>query len=136
MRMKKWFGFGALLAALALAAWWFWSLGALPAEASHPLRLQASQGTVEVKRSGQNDWQTVTGATDIAKGDSVRTALNSNATISVYGSGETRLGSQTEVTISDTTAPANTSAPFLMRMQLSSGRVWTRLLRLLDLERS
>ncbi|MBU1348900.1 FecR domain-containing protein, partial [Patescibacteria group bacterium] len=64
--------------------------------------------------------------------DEVRTDVTGRATLSFFGRGEARLDGDTAVRVEDLSSGA--TAPIRMRLQLTSGRVWSRILRLFNLD--
>ncbi len=126
--MKKWICIGAcFFACVSVFGWWFWSLGHLPAAAQSSITLTVDRGFVEVRRASSNQWAVAASGNEVKNGDAVRTASDSAATIHVFGIGESRLAPGSEVVLFVTTSTQ-------INLHLSVGRVWTRLLRLLDLD--
>lgn len=116
---------------LVLVIWWFWSLGNVSAQVSPKLQLAVEKGTVLItKAGGQNEEQAKDGM-ELKPGDRVRTEQGSMASVMAYGRAESRLDEKTMVTISDSNLSGTT---FTMRWKLDAGRVWSRVLRLLDLD--
>ncbi len=116
---------------LVLVIWWFWSLGNVSAQVPPKLQLAVEKGTVLVtKAGGQNEEQAKDGM-ELKPGDRVRTEQGSTASVMAYGRAESRLDEKTMVTISDSNLSGTT---FTMRWKLDAGRVWSRVLRLLDLD--
>lgn len=132
--MKKWLIFGLLVAGCAFCGWWFWSLGDVPLEPAEQLALIPTQGIVEIRHRGSSGWESVRRETGVISGDTVRTGDDGTATIRVYGIGESRLGKGSELTITSASGTIDVAQPVVVRFRLSAGRVWTRLLRLLDIE--
>ncbi len=128
--MKKWIGIGAFcLAFFGMCVWWFLSLGRLPAVAEPLMTLTVERDSVEVRRAPSNHWVAAASGDEVKNGDEIRTASDGAATIHFFGIGESRLASSSEMSIF---AAASTQ----ISLHLSVGRVWTRVLRLLDLDSS
>lgn len=116
---------------LALVIWWFWSLGNVSAQVPPKLQLSVEKGIVLVtKAGGQNEEQAKDGM-ELKPGDRVRTDQGSMASVMAFGRAEVRLDEKTTVVISDSNLSGTT---FAMRWKLDAGRVWSRVLRLLDLD--
>lgn len=120
----------AILLFLGLA-WWFWSLGSLKPDGPDKVRLIIEKGTVlaATKKSG---FETkAESGMELEAGDKVKTAAGSSAVIEAYGKAQMRLDENTSVTI---TEMQDGNLPFVMRWNLEAGRVWSGILRLLDLD--
>lgn len=129
-KTKKWIVLGAIVFALiAGGCWWFWSLGNVPAAAKEGISFAVDSGTVELERSGTGSWVSAKTGDELNNGDRIRTGMDSAATVRFFGIGESRLAANSELLIQ---SPTTAKTEF----RLSAGRVWTRLLRLLDLDRS
>ncbi|MDD2786058.1 MAG: FecR domain-containing protein [Patescibacteria group bacterium] len=115
---------------IAALVWWFWSLGSLPADNASKLQLVIEKGNVFVTKDGMPEEQVNSGM-EIEKGDRIRTAENSIASLMSYSKASIRLDAQTTMTI--TNAQDNQDAGFVMNFKLESGRAWSRVLHLLDL---
>ncbi len=129
--MKKWPWTLAIVLVLLLGGggWWFWSLGTVPARAAQGIALSVYSGSVQVRRGASGAWTAATTGEELKNGDVVRTSSDGAATIRYFGIGESRLASNSEITIQSTNSGT-------VDFQLSGGRIWTRLLRLLDLDNS
>jgi hypothetical protein len=66
----------------------------------------------------------------LAEGEAVVTGADGKTTIDWFGTGETRVGESTTVILQ---RAQTTEGATLVRLRLESGRVWSRVLRLLDL---
>lgn len=131
--MRKWVVFmGAL--AVGGAGIWFWLLGSLPAESILQTHLRVTQTPVDVRVAGSDAWIPAKDGQVVSEGDIIRTGATGNATIEFEGKGESRVGKNSELHI--TRADRSSSAPFAIELQLVTGRVWNRILRLLDLDES
>lgn len=137
MANKRFVGFGlAAFAVFCLAAFglWFWSLGAIASESIPPLRVEVSKGTVEWKESGAGEWKKIETSTEVQPGDSVRTDDGSSAQIRWGDRGVTRLDAKTELTIERAPEDPNAVRGALFQLRLSTGRAWSRVLKLLDVD--
>ncbi|GEM_PF-1094678 len=117
-------------------AWWFWSLGRMPKVSPTKLLLRVERGTVQLKRGPDGAWTTASREQEIATGDVVRTGHDSTASISAFDFGESRLSANTEVTIQAARHEIEDGDSFVVQLYLSSGRLWSRLVRLFDLHSS
>lgn len=114
---------------------WFWSIGSVEAEKLPSIRVQVDQGSVSYKASGSDNWQTIDSVMEIHSGDSVKTATSSEAEIIWGDLGVTRLDENAEVIVTD--APAEASGEdSVIGLKVSAGRVWSRMLKLLDVDSS
>lgn len=134
--MKKAFLFACILFICAGGMWWFWSLSRLPKPTRPQILLRVERGVVELKREKSAAWTPVAGTQELTAGDAVRTSAESEATISTFDVGESRLAANTEVAIQEARNNEGEGTFFVVRLRLSSGRVWSRLLRLFDLKSS
>ena len=129
-KKRKWIILSAIILALfGGGCWWFWSLGNVSAAAKEGISLVVDFGTVELERSGTGSWIAANSGDALNDGDRIRTKTDGAATVRFFGIGESRLAADSELLIR---APSSTKTEF----RLSAGRVWTRLLRLLDLDNS
>jgi len=117
---------------LLLGGIWFWSLGSLPDATPSTATLTSVEGQVSVKAPGANDYVLAKQGAEIAQGSSVRTGSDGKATISWYGDAESRLGPDSEISV--VTAQDDAEQGASLRLRLETGRVWSRVMRLLDLD--
>lgn len=117
---------------LVLGGIWFWSLGALPDDAPGTATLSAVEGQVSVKAPGANDFVLAKQGDEVAEGASIRTGSDGKATVSWYGDAESRIGPDSEISV--LTAQDDSEAGATLRLKLVSGRIWSRVMRLLDLD--
>lgn len=113
---------------------WFWLLGSLPTDSMPRTYLRVTQSTVDIRKVGSDEWVPVKDGQEVFVGDTIRTGSTGNATIAFEGKGESRLGKNSEVHVGRLDRSATT--PFAVELQLVTGRVWNRVLRLLDLDES
>lgn len=131
--MKKWLFFGGVvLAVIFTGCWWFWSLGNVQSSDRVFATISLDTGITEIRR-GSADWRTAINNEQVFAQDAIRTQAGARATIHWFGSGESRLEQSTEVSVQDAAFDRETAVPFTVKLTLSSGRMWSRLLRLLDL---
>ena len=126
------FSIAVILAVLVGFGVWFWTLGNVTPEVSAKVQVQGIQGTVEVKKKDATDFRNVNADTEVGTGDEVRTGAGSSAEIRWGDRGVTRLDEQSDLVIDS--APQGTATKTVISLRLASGRAWTRLLKLLDLD--
>lgn len=116
---------------IALVGVWFWSLGSLPPEAEPQAALSEVEGLVTVTWVGESEREARTGMT-LSEGMTIVTGPDSKATLDWFGESETRLGPSSRLTVAH--AQNGNDGPFVVRLRLETGRAWTRVLRLLDID--
>jgi hypothetical protein len=135
--MKKGIIVSSVISLLLLGAIiWFWSLGSVPREEAQKVVLHVTRPSVSVRRPNSTTWEDVTGDTILTVGWSVKTAENAQATITFFNQAESRLDQNSELTIGDASGPAPGSSQSSILLNLDIGRVWSRVLRLFDLDSS
>jgi hypothetical protein len=118
---------------IAVGAVAVWSLGARASQDIPVIRLEAVQGTVEIKRVGESQFAAANGALEVHPDDEIRTGADGKVAIRWGDRGETRLDANTDLTI--VAAPADdATTQAKVELELSSGRVWSRVLKLLDVD--
>ncbi|MFH1077702.1 MAG: DUF5667 domain-containing protein [Patescibacteria group bacterium] len=123
----------ALLACILFGVW-FWTLGSIPDVETGSVTLRVDAPGVEIRKSGSERWDAADSGTSLSASDSIRTDATGRATILFFGRGEARLYEDTEMKIEDLSAGATT--PIRMRLELATGRVWSRVIRLFNLDSS
>lgn len=118
--MKKWLPL-VIFFLILLGGIWFWSIGALPDEARVLATVTEVTGSASVKNGDT-----------VESGAVITTGPESSVVLSWFESGETRLGADTELRID--TASSGTEGSMVIKLKLETGRVWSRILRLLDVE--
>lgn len=113
-----------------------WSLGSVPAEVKRGVTLTVERPQVEVRKGGQGEWHEVTSETSLEESDEVRTGTNGRAIIRFFENGETRLRESSSVKIEQAYAEAGQGSSLSVSVGLLGGRVWSRVLRLFDLDSS
>ncbi len=125
-------GIGIVIAILViLFGIWFWSLGASASEDVPQVRVEVVHAPVEIQHGGTSDWTPVDVSTEVQNGDHIRTGADGAATIRWGDRGVSRLDPQSELTVD--AAPDPTGATHaILKLDVTGGRAWTRLLKLLD----
>ena len=121
-----------LLLLIGSVSAWFWSLGSLPPEKTSAITLHVVSSGVSVREPLRTEWTQAKDGMTIEEGWSVKTDANGRATIAVGDVGESRLDSNSEVTLTTATLDA-AGLGANMQYTLAAGRVWTRALRFFDL---
>ncbi|MFZ2803817.1 MAG: FecR domain-containing protein [Patescibacteria group bacterium] len=135
MKRSHKIGIGAVLAlCLLVGVAAVWSLGASASVDVPAVRIETVQGTVQVKRQGATDWQTADATISVQPGDEVRTGDDGKANIRWGDRGETRLDPDTDLTIESAPADPGSTTKTLIELKLNSGRAWSRILKLLDVD--
>jgi len=132
--MRKWAVVLVILLFAAGGVFWFWSLGSLPAPVVPRIHLHVTHEVVDVRSSGSDAWTRGMDGQELHEGDVVRTDVAGSATIIFDGKSESRLLAGSEVQLSH--ADLGGQSSFAVELKLVSGRVWNRVMRLLDLDDS
>src|SRR5512133_833294 len=114
--------------------YWFWSFGVVPHGNERYVQLSVEQSGVQVKKPGSDQWEDVSANTKIETGWSVKTNETGLATIRFYDQGESRLDRNSEMVVSEAVAGKHSGQGMKAKITLNAGRVWSRVLRLLDIE--
>jgi hypothetical protein len=117
---------------LVIGGTWFWSVGSVAAEKLPAIRVQVVKGNVEYKTG--DVWSVVKDVQEIHAGDMVKTSADSEAEILWGDQGVTRLDQATELEIADAPADGSGAASSVISLKLNTGRVWNRMLKLLDVD--
>jgi len=118
---------------LVIFGLWFWSLSALNRVEDSKGLLVLEKGTVFVTSKDSGLEKLASSGLEIKEGDTLRTAKDSAASIMVYGRAETRLDENTTLVIEQADLQG---LSLNYKWRLTDGRIWNRVLRLLDLESS
>ncbi len=129
--MRKWLILLVLALVLGGGAWYFWSLGSLPAVPQKTVVLTIDDDGVEFQKAGTGAWQKAKSGEQIQAEDSVRTN-DGAATLTFFDLSQTRLAPHTEVKVVQ--AKDESSQPFSVNLHLVAGRIWSRILRLFELD--
>lgn len=117
---------------LMIGGAWFWSAGSVAAESLPLIRVQAVKGDVEYKTG--DTWTVVQNEQEVHAGDRVKTGTDSEAQILWGDEGVTRIDPQTELVIDAAPTDGSGSQSAVIRLQVNAGRVWNRMLKLLDVD--
>jgi hypothetical protein len=132
--MKKMMLLLAPILLLAGIGYWFWSLASIQPIPGRTVELIVQQPGVQVRQSDADEWKEVTSGMRLEKGWSIKTDERGLATVRFFNEGESRLDHNSELTISE--ARENGSLGLNAEITLKAGRIWSRVLRLLDLNSS
>lgn len=136
----KWLRYGvlALVTLILLGGFgmWFWSLGAVAGETASVIQVVVKSGPVESRASASDTWTPVEHAMELEPGSQVRTGAGGEADILWGDRGVTRLDANTQVIIEAMPADATQSTGVSIKVKVEAGRVWSRMLKLLDLQSS
>ncbi|MBD3251152.1 hypothetical protein GF380_01625, partial [Candidatus Uhrbacteria bacterium] len=133
--MKKWFLLSIPVILVGVFGYWFWSLAAVPTEEDPVVTLIIQEPGVMVRGPNLTNWEEATSGMQLGEGWSVRTDATGLATIQFFEQGATRLDHDTELTITSAMlTPGRSGAD--VEMKLDVGRVWSRVLKLFDLDSS
>lgn len=135
-RMKRWIIGGIiLLSLLGLGGVWLWSLGSVPMIEQGAAVLVVQVAPVEVKRAGSGTWESASSGMTLSATDEVRTGAGGRASIQWFGRAESRIPEQTSIVV-DRASVSGSSATMGAAVRITSGRIWSRVLRLFDLDES
>ncbi len=115
---------------------WFWSLGSVHAGPPPIIQLEVVKPSVEWRRATEETWVTLTDPATILPGDRVRTGAEGEARIVWGDRGYTRIDPSSEIVIEDTPLDGELTPGASIGVRVESGRVWSRMLKLLDLDSS
>ncbi len=133
--MKRWVWISvAVLIVLGAAFAWFWRLGSIPAEAAAQVTLHVDRTPVTVRRANTDVFVDAEDNMALSAGDVVKTGEGARATIVFFRHAESRLDGNSEVRITDAAQDPNDPTDLSIKLKLEVGRVWSRVLRLFDLD--
>jgi len=121
-----------LLGLVAILALWLWSLGSQVGYAPPKLQLAIEKGAVLISKDGTQMEEKAASGQELKAGDRLRTTEGSLASIMVYGRADVRLAENTVLVVSEASGGEGDS--YVLRWKVESGRVWSRVLRLLDMD--
>ncbi len=127
-------GVSIVVLALVGGLWWFWSLGNLPEETAPKTRLAIGQGSVFVTKAESGNEEQGASGMELGAGDTVRTGPSSVASVVADDRADIRLDENTTVKLEKNDYPW--SLGLAMRVHLQAGRVWSRLLKLVDADQN
>ncbi len=130
--MKKWLPLLILFLLLA-GSLWLWSLGSMPRTEVSQATLENIRGDVQVRSSGDDTWKPATEGQALAEGEQVKTGADGFGVLRFFDTAETRLDHDANVTVRKLSVGADGSQTEVA-LHLEMGRVWSRVLRLLDVE--
>jgi cell division septation protein DedD len=134
--MKRWgWIVVAALVLLGVGFAWFWSLAAVGEDAAQEVSLHVDRSPVTVTMPGEAQAREASNGMTLPEGAVVKTGEGGRAVIRFYHQAETRLDSNTELTVTKSmvgSAEASTN----VQVSLTAGRAWSRVLRLFDLDSS
>lgn len=130
--MKKWIPVFALFL-LLVGGFFFWSLGSIAKEAPPKVWLTEAQGDVQTKAPGSDAWNAASAGQELPEGTSVRTGKDAYATVQFFDRSVSRLAPESMIVITRASKGATPANESDVRMKVESGRVWSRVMRLLDL---
>lgn len=128
-------GLVVLLLVLGFGAW-LWRLGAPPTLAASVARLEEVEGSVEVRSDAANSWTNAVEGQSIQAGTRIRTGSTGTVTLTVSGVSQTRLSTSTEISVDTLVLPQTDSVKSQTGLTLVTGRTWSRIVRLLELDSS
>jgi hypothetical protein len=128
--MQRWWPV-LILFLIAIGGVWFWSLGSLPREVVPQATVAETEGDVIVK-SAAGEPESAHVGMSLEEGATITTGPDGKVTLDWFGEGETRLGPSSELFVR-TARPAE-DEPLAIRLRLESGRAWTRVMRLLEID--
>ncbi len=128
--MRKWIPV-VLVFILAFTGIWFWSLGSLPSDDVTIARVSEKTGGMQLVRDNQAP-QEIGVDTALLEGDRITTGAEGSAILDWYGAGESRISTSTEIVIEK--LGQTEDGNLLLVLRLESGRIWSRVQSLLDLD--
>lgn len=131
--MKKWLIL-LVVAVFALFGSWLWLLGSVPQKEiptqKTAVYLTEVAGDVQVKLPDQ-EWSQAQENQEIPSGTTLKT-MEGSVSVNWFSTGQTRLGARSELLI-EQAMQAELERGTVVKAKLQSGRIWTRMMRLLDL---
>ncbi|MCK9361541.1 FecR family protein [Patescibacteria group bacterium] len=128
---------GALVVLLAVVFFgWFWSLGSVHAGPPPAIQVEVVKPSVEWRHPTEEKWTVLTDPAVVLPGDRVRTGAEGEARIIWGDRGYTRIDPNSEIVIEETPLDGTLTPGASISVRVESGRVWSRMLKLLDLDSS
>lgn len=112
-----------------------WALSA-PAERSAPVATVTVDEGEAFLRHGAGSWEPVAADAALAAGDQVKTNAKSQATINFFDGATARLDENSEVAVGELAVDEDNHASTDVTLAVTAGRVWSRVVKLLDREAS
>lgn len=125
-------GFALIVVVGALT--WFWLLASVPRTEAGEVTLEVEQPPVSVQSGGEGSFVNADDGMTLREGDVVKTGAGGRATIHFFGLAETRLDEGTSLVVRDASQGSSAPDALNVRLQVQAGRVWSRVLRLFDLD--
>ncbi|MEN9558056.1 MAG: hypothetical protein RL141_425 [Candidatus Parcubacteria bacterium] len=125
---------GLALIVVVGAFTWFWLLASVPRTEAVELTLVVERSPVMVKAAGGETFTDAENGMRLSPGDTVKTGEGGQAVIQFFGLAESRLDEQSELIVRDASHDDAIPDSLSVRLHLSGGRVWSRVLRLFDIE--
>jgi FecR protein len=111
--------------------WWFWSIGSIQAAENPALRLVIQQGSASVQSGAEMERSAKSGM-EVQTGDVIKTAQGSRVSVVAEGRSDLRLDENTEIKVEE--FESSWDQGFVFRFKLNTGKTWSRILKLLDLD--
>ncbi len=119
-----------LIIVIGLCIWWFWSLGSIHPVEVGTWNLQIKSGQATVTRDGKD--QPGTNNMEIKEGDSIKTGSDAQAILEADGRAQIVIDKNSTFQVEGLNK--GSILDFGLRSKLQSGRIWPRLLKLMDLD--
>ncbi len=133
-RMILWVIGLAVAALLVALIAWFWSLGSVQASELPHVRVEPVKTPAEWRRGGEGEWSAISVPVDVLPGDQIRTGQGGEAKLVWGDRGYTRIEENSQLTIEASPVEGIATPGAKIQLKLESGRVWSRMLKLLDLD--
>ncbi|MFA6446979.1 MAG: hypothetical protein WCW31_01840 [Patescibacteria group bacterium] len=119
-----------LLVVIGLCIWWFWSLGSIRPVEVGSWKLEVRSGQVTVVRDGKD--VPATNNMEIKEGDSIKTGSDGQAILEADGRAQIVIDKNSTFQVEGLNK--GSILDFGLRSKLQNGRIWPRLLKLMDLD--
>ncbi len=119
-----------LLIVIGLCIWWFWSLGSIRPVEVGSWKLESISGQVTVTRDGKD--QAGANNMEIKEGDSIKTGNDAQAILEADGRAQIVIDKNSTFQVEGLNK--GSILDFGLRSKLQNGRIWPRLLKLMDLD--
>ncbi len=122
------------VALLGIGGAWFWSIGSVTSEQAPLIRMEVIRGNVEYKVG--ETWMTAQNLQEVHAGDMIKTGTDAEAQILWGDEGVTRVDQNTDLVINSAPTDISGGKNIGIHLQLNAGRIWNRMLKLLDVDSS